>query len=78
MDAFPESDLSSDAGPVVPSTPAGGDGGPVGAEAALSFRAAYARSLAVAYFVILALAALSIGLRWPLVEWAFDARRLFR
>ena len=35
----------SDAGPVVPSTPAGGDGGPVGAEAALSFRAAYARSL---------------------------------
>jgi hypothetical protein len=43
-----------------------------------SLRASWARSAAFTYFVILAVAALAIGLGWPVVEWAFDARRLFR
>ena len=43
-----------------------------------SLRAAWARSAAFTYFVILAVAAFAIGLGWPVVEWAFDARRLFR
>lgn len=43
-----------------------------------SLGASWARSAAFTYFVVLAVAALAIGLGWPVVEWAFDARRLFR
>lgn len=68
----PEDSPSDDSAPPAAASAPGG----AGAEPSLS--AAWARSAAFTYFVILSIAALAIGLGWPVVEWAFDTRRLFR
>ncbi len=73
MPEFPVSDAEPAAAAASP------DGGrPSGGGPEPSLLESWARSAALAYVVILAIAALAIGLRWPAIEWAFDVRRLFR
>ncbi len=69
--------MTSDDSPVADSAPNGPERSPGGGAAQATLLGDWARSAAVAYFVILGAAALAIGLDWPDLEWAFDARRLF-